>query len=96
MEGATRTVELWELNVGNDICFFRDLDYEKFLSIIGYLATWAPHDKRIARVTIGFTPNLGSGQPPEMVAQYWERDGKLTFTIGAVWRADEKRFTTHS
>jgi len=61
---------------------------------IGYLATWASSNERYAHCTISV---VGRPSDYELVATYRHAaDGVITYQIGAIWQADEKRFSFHS
>jgi hypothetical protein len=55
-------------------------DREKFYRAVGYLCTWNP--------TFPIVDILSDREKTDLVAVYRSNDGKIGYTIGAVWHDD--------
>lgn len=95
MNGYTRKIEFWEVNCNEDAIEFLEKRREETYAAIGYLSTWAYHDKKIKLVRISFS-HKGSKWEPELTATYFDDTMAPSFTMGAVWREVEKKFSYHS
>lgn len=79
------------VNIHLDTAELRDrVDPEQLMVTLGYLCTWG--GAAVHRVEI--YPEFRS--ETDFVAVFHREDDRMIIAIGAVWRADENRYTTHS
>jgi len=80
-----------QINIHIDLDALREVvDPDQMKRTLGYLCSWG--GSAVKRVEI--YPETSS--KTDFVAVFYRADASMVIAIGAVWRADENRYTTHS
>jgi len=80
-----------QINIHIDLDALREVvDPGQLSWTLGYLCTWG--GSAVKRVEI-YPETLSK---TDFVAVFYRDDNTMVIAIGAVWRADENRYTTHS